>query len=210
MICDELKNILARVRCLYQKYGIKSITMDDVSRELGISKKTLYQHVKDKTELVEGVVDMEIERHTEIFGKIFNNQYNAIEELFEVQKVNNQMIKDHNPSQMYDLKKYYPEQFEKVVKARRNVIYNNILNNIIKGKTEGLYRAELNNELIAKLHLLRIENAFDTDIFTLEEITSNQLFYEIFVYHIRGISTRQGIEFLEKKIKETENNQINS
>ena len=57
---EDLKNILLKVRELYMKYGIKSITMDDVASEIGISKKTLYQFVTDKDELVGKFIDHEI------------------------------------------------------------------------------------------------------------------------------------------------------
>src|ERR1035437_2884162 len=108
---EELKNLLSKVRCLYMKYGIKSVTMDDVARELGISKKTLYQYVNDKNELVQKVVEMELDDKAEGFSKMNCSGLNAIEELFEVHKMIRQMLKDYNPSTEYDLRKYYPELF---------------------------------------------------------------------------------------------------
>ncbi len=81
---EELKNILLKVRELYMKYGIKSITMDDVASELGISKKTLYQYVTDKDDLVGKFIDNEIELRQEEICKCFKTGFNAIEELFEI------------------------------------------------------------------------------------------------------------------------------
>ena len=207
-MCEELKNILARVRCLYQKYGIKSVTMDDVAHELGISKKTLYQYVKDKNDLVEHVVNLELEEGLMSSKNADWDKLNAIEEMQEVHKMVDRMIKTHNPSTEYDLKKYYPEEYQKVQKVRRERIYNFMLNNIRKGKTEGLYRSEINEEYITKMHVSRVENAFDNNIFTSDEMSSSALFYEVFIYHIRGIASEKGIEFLERKLKETENNHI--
>jgi len=203
---EELKNLLSKVRCLYMKYGIKSVTMDDVARELGISKKTLYQYVNDKNELVQKVVEMELSDRGEGFSKMNCPDLNAIEEIFEVHKLVQQMLKDYNPSTEYDLRKYYPDLFTQVVKVRRERIYNNTLANLVKGKAEGLYRAELNNELIAKLQLSRIETAFDDKIFTQDELLSPKVFLEMFIYHIRGIANEKGLTVLEKKLKELENN----
>ena len=203
---EELKNLLSKVRCLYMKYGIKSVTMDDVARELGISKKTLYQYVNDKNELVQKVVEMELSDRGEGFSKMNCPDLNAIEEIFEVHKLVQQMLKDYNPSTEYDLRKYYPDLFTQVVTIRRERIYNNTLANLIKGKAEGLYRAELNNELIAKLQLSRIETAFDDKIFTQDELLSPKVFLEMFIYHIRGIANEKGLTVLEKKLKEHENN----
>lgn len=188
------------------KYGIKSITMDDVARELGISKKTLYQYVTDKTDLVKKVVELEIEDKAEGFSKMNCPGLNAIEEIFEVHKMVRQMLKDYNPSTEYDLRKYYPDLYNQVVKVRRERIYNNTVANLEKGKAEGLYRQELNNEIIAKLQLSRIETAFDDKVFTQEELLSPKLFLEMFVYHIRGIANEKGLQVLEKKMKELENN----
>lgn len=188
------------------KYGIKSITMDDVARELGISKKTLYQYITDKTDLVKKVVDLEIEEKAVDFSKMNCPGLNAIEEIFEVHKMVRQMLKDYNPSTEYDLRKYYPDLYNQVVKVRRERIYNNTVANLEKGKAEGLYRKELNNEIIAKLQLSRIETAFDDKVFTQEELLSPKLFLEIFVYHIRGIANEKGLQVLEKKMKELENN----
>ena len=202
---DELIHILNKVKSLYGKYGIKSVTMDDVSRELGISKKTLYQYVKDKTELVEKIVELDIERYGCFFDQLLLQNLNAIEELFEVQSMVSRMLRDHNPSQEYDLRKYYPDQYAKILKIRRERIYANILANLKKGKNDGLYRSELNEEIIAKIQLLRIETSYDTEIFTLEEIVSTKVFFEIFIYHIRGIANEQGIKLLENKLKELEN-----
>lgn len=205
---DELKNILEKVQTLYKKYGIKSVTMDDISRELGISKKTLYQYVKDKNELVEMVIDLELETNICLFRSVLKNDLNAIEELFEVHKLVNTLVRNQNASEEYDLKKYYPDIYKKVIKTRRERMYCNVLDNIKKGKTEGLYRENLNEEIIAKSYVMRIENAVDSEIFTPEEKNSVTLFFEMFIYHIRGIANEKGIKVLEEKLKELEVNNI--
>lgn len=205
---EELKNILLRVRELYNKYGIKSITMDDVARELGISKKTLYQFVSDKDDLVGKFVDFEIEIRQEQICRCFQSELNAIEELFEISIFMNKMMRDQNPATEYDLKKYYPHHYQKIVKARKDGMYKYILLNLQKGKVEGLYREEMNEVIIAKFYLSRAENIHSTDHFTVEEFTSNKLFIELLTYHIRGIATAKGIKVLENKIKQLENNNV--
>lgn len=207
---EDLKNILLKVRELYTKYGIKSITMDDVARELGISKKTLYQYVSDKDDLVGKFIDFEIEVKQVEICRCFKNDLNAIEELFEISLFMNKMMKDQNPATEYDLKKYYPHHFQKIVKARRENMYKYILLNLQKGKKEGLYRSEMNEEVIAKLYLSRSVNIHFDELFTVEEFTSIKLFVELLTYHVRGIATTKGINVLEKKIKQLDNNYKNS
>lgn len=201
---EELKNILLKVRELYMKYGIKSITMDDVATELGISKKTLYQYITDKDDLVGKFIDNEIILRQDEICKCFKTDFNAIEELFEITIFMNRLLKDQNPATDHDLKKYYPHHYLKMVKTRRERIFNYILMNLKKGKEEGLYRENLNEELIAKLYLSRVECIHLNDLFTVEEFTSVKLFMELLVYHVRGIASEQGIIILEKKIRELE------
>jgi AcrR family transcriptional regulator len=205
---EELKNILIRVRDLYNKYGIKSITMDDVARELGISKKTLYQYVCDKDDLVGKYIEYEIELRQVEICRCFQSELNAIEELFEISLFMNKMMREQNPATEYDLKKYYPTHYQNVVKVRRERMFKYLLLNLNKGKEEGLYRQEMNQDVIAKLYLSRSENVHGDNLFTVEEFTSIKLFVELLTYHVRGIATEKGIAVLEKKIKELEINNI--
>jgi AcrR family transcriptional regulator len=207
---EELKNILLKVRELYMKYGIKSITMDDVARELSISKKTLYQYVTDKDDLVGKFVDHEIEIRQEEISKCFGFGFNAIEELFEISIFMNKLMRDQNPATDYDLKKYYPQHHQKTLNARREGIYRYILGNLKKGVQEGLYRKDMNKEIIAKLYLWRSEDSNLNDLFTVEEFTSIKLFVELLTYHIRGIATEKGIMVLGEKVKELETAYINN
>jgi len=197
----ELEKILEKVSALYRKYGIKSVTMDDVAHQLGISKKTLYQHVSDKTELVEKVVE-----HTRIcnFSGMENmegDSENAIEQLIEVSQRVNALMKDHSPSYEYDLRKYYPDIFGKLMSARRKLMYESMIKNIRQGKMEGIYREELDEEIISKLHLLRMENIQSSEIFKEEEMQSSKFFRELFVYHIHGLATLKGLEVLKKNME---------
>lgn len=182
------------------RYGIKSITMDDVASHLSISKKTLYRYVNDKDDLVGKVIDLQIEiLRTEMDCKC-NAKLNAIEELLIVSKTINYKLKNMNPGTIYDLKKYYPEHYKRLQAARREKMRNNIVNNIRKGKEEGLYRDDLDENIISKLQISRVENIIDNELFSVEEYTSNKFFQEIFVYHIRGIANQKGIDFLEDKL----------
>ncbi len=195
---QKLNYILAKSYELFNKYGIRSITMDDVSRELGISKKTLYEYIANKEDLVRKFVESDVKRREENFQLILSMNHNAIEELFEVHKLIKQMINEYNPSTEFDLKKYYPEIFQDIKDGKRQKMFEAVLNNLIKGKREGLYRGELDENIIAKLYVSRIESACGNDIFTQEEYKSPAFINEIIVYHIRGVANKKGIEVLEQ------------
>ena len=115
--------------------------MDDIARELSISKKTLYQYVTDKEDLVGKFVDNEIELRQEDICKCFKVGYNAIEELFEISLFMNRLMKEQNPATEHDLKKYYPRHHQKIVKVRREAIFSYILQNLRKGKGRGIIQA---------------------------------------------------------------------
>ena len=105
------EQILKSVAGLYQRYGIKSVTMDDVATHLGISKKTLYQYFRDKEDLVRKVTLADKEQRHFILQAVQSVERNAIEELFEVYKILKAMFRQENPAILYDLRKYYPELY---------------------------------------------------------------------------------------------------
>ena len=193
-----LKDLLEKVSNLYNRYGIRSITMDDVARELGISKKTLYKFVSDKSDLVEKVMLFEL-LNKRVNPGDFENR-NAIEDLFWVNKMINQTIKDTNPSKEFDLQKYYPAIYKKIHDTKTNKIMESMLANLKKGKKEKLYRKDLDEDIIARMYLLRIHRIPHNEIITASEFTSSKFIYEMFVYHIRGIASSKGIAFLNKNI----------
>jgi AcrR family transcriptional regulator len=205
---EDQKNILLKVRDLYMKFGIKGITMDDVASEIGISKKTIYQFVTDKDELVGKIIDHEIIQRQQEICNCFKVGYNAIEELFEISLFMNKLMREQNPATEHDLRKYYPHHYQKIVKVRREGIFNYILLNLKKGKKEGLYRSEMDEEVIAKLYLSRIEILNTNDLFTVEELTSTKISGELLIYHVRGIATEKGIEELGKKITDLRKNKF--
>lgn len=199
MMDEKKQHILSETYILYNKYGIKSITMDDVAQHLGISKKTLYQFVSDKSELVEMVMDMELQQSKAEFETHISKEKNAIEELIHVGNYLRKTLKRFNPGMDFDLKKYYPEIRKRITNTRRERMYNTISQNLEKGKKQGYYRMDINVALISKLQLVRIENLLYNDLFTIEEITQDHFFNEILHYHICGISNAKGLAYFNNK-----------
>ncbi len=190
--------ILQQVTKLYQRYGIKSVTMDDVSHHLGISKKTLYQHFRNKEDLVDKIMRLEHEKNMRFQAEFRKKKMNAIEELLEVYRAINSILKEYNPSMEYDIRKYYPSLYMKFRQIRRKEMYQSTFANISRGIKEGFYREDLDADLITRLQVARFENLVDNDIFTLNEQVSVRFFHELFLYHIYGILNRKGLEFFER------------
>jgi len=175
--------------------------MDDVSRELGISKKTLYQYVHDKDELVKKVVELEISsQHTHLIESCREN-LNAIEELAEIANCISYMLKEYSAVTEYDLRKYYPDLYVRLRELRRERILKFIQDNLFKGKNEGLYRESLNIEIMAKLSLSHIDSMFESEIISITEFLEQKFFLEYFNYHLRGIVNDKGLRILEDQIQ---------
>jgi len=195
------KHIVPKVYTLYQRYGVKSVTMDDVAKHLGISKKTLYEYFTDKEDLVKQVLVWDYNRKLDFFLKIEKKNLNAVEELFEVYKMIKEIFTDYNPSAEYDIRKYYPALFAQLREIKRKRMFELSMMNMNKGRKEGLYRNDLNASIIARLHVFRVENILESELFSIEEITSIKVFHEIFVYHLNGILSDEGRKILDANHK---------
>jgi hypothetical protein len=147
-------------------------------------------------------VETDITLRQQEICECFKSGYNAIEEFIEIAVFMNRIMKQQNPATEHDLRKYYPHHHQKGVKARREGMGRYLLQNIKSGKEQGLYRAELNDDIIAKLYLFRVESIMISDLFSVEEFTSLNHFIELLEYHIRGIATEEGIEVLTRKLEQ--------
>jgi len=190
------KEIIARAAEIFSRYGIKSITMDELARQIGISKKTLYQYFTDKNDLVEKALNTIMDQNQCLMNNIDKN-LNAIEEMMEVYRYVNEMIRSHNPILEFDLERFFPQLFKKLRETHRFHTYSMLLENLKKGKAEAYYRADIDDEILAKLSLLRIEYFMHSDLITTEELHSNKFFTEVFKYHLFGIISKKGRQYIQ-------------
>jgi TetR/AcrR family transcriptional regulator, cholesterol catabolism regulator len=193
--------ILEHVRKIFMRYGIRSVTMDDISRELKISKKTLYKFVTDKQDLVVKVMNSECLSDQCMFTEIVGQSKNAIDELLNVTAHIGQKIQQFHPSIHYDLEKYYPEAWELFNKHKGTFVYECVVNNLRRGMKEGLYRDTLQPEIISKIYVTRIDMIFDPEIFPQPDFQFGEVYKEMMRYHIRGIASEKGIKYLLDKLK---------
>ena len=153
---NKLIDILERVRELFYKFGVRSVSMDDICRDLGLSKKKLYQHVTSKTELVEKLLELERQNFEIIFETHNFEGVNAIDILLTVSRVLGERFRDVSPSMTFDLKKYYPDIYHRHIDERIEFIYSKIQINLQKGISQGMYRDDLSIELVARLYIRRL------------------------------------------------------
>lgn len=195
------KEMLEQVLRIFMRYGIKSMTMDDVSRELKISKKTLYKYVTDKADLVTKVLQFECDSDHEMVEKFAAESDSAIEELLRITHHIGEKVSAVHPSIHFDLEKYYPEAWEVFSNYKKNTAYRTVLANLKRGIREGYYRKDLNPEIMTRIHISRIDIVFDGELFPPSLFHFGDVFREMMTYHIHGIANEKGIELLKQKLK---------
>ena len=195
----KLQSILDKTIELFYEFGIRNLNMDDISRSLGISKKTLYHYVKSKEDLIEKFFYYDQMKWDKEMEKVFKDDLNAIEILIQVSlKVFDEMGR-FNPKLKFELKKYYEPIFQQFMVRKQNHIFSQISKNIEKGIAEGLYRSDINVDLVAGLYVRNLVLMHNEDFCFVENITFEALFLVMFESHIRAISTPEGILYFEKR-----------
>lgn len=201
----EQKNISEKIGKLFKKYGFKSITMDEVASTLGMSKKTLYQIIPDKSRLVALVLNDEYKKYETKLNLIQEQNKDAIHGFIRLNELLYEFLLDFSPVTIYDLERFEPIFYEKIKKQYVSIFLQAIRDNLKQGKKEQLYRKELDIDVISKLHLARIEQVPNSKIFSKEEFTSHEFVKEICMYHLHGVLNKKGMKQVEKYEHEIDN-----
>lgn len=184
-------------RNLFFQNGTKAVSIDDIASELGISKKTIYNHFESKDEIVEYEIDKHIIDHTCDIDSVKSLAKNAIDELIRIYRMNYEQHHQMKPVFISDIRKFYPQSWVKLENFFGECIPNTIADNIRRGQEEGFYRLGINVEFISYMYFKSIFNQID--FFTLQKKYSIvELDKEHLYYHINAIGTKKGIKYLDK------------
>ncbi len=183
---------------LFLKYGVKSVSMDDIARHIGVSKKTIYTFIANKKDLVGVVVKAYIEEEKKSIAEISKTSASAVAEMVGIANFALQSLRSMNPSMVYDLKKYHNQSWQIIQKEHFQFIERIIKDNITRGIEEGFYRAELNSTIISKLYVSIGNLMLDQDIFPVEMYPRDKLYENIVTYHLFGILNPRGIKEFNK------------
>ena len=198
---EQFNRIIESTLNLFLSEGVKTVNMDDISSFMGISKKTLYKYVNNKADLVEKAFRLYQYRILGMISNIQEKNENAIDELFEIDEKLCLMLKNRPPRLINNLKKYYPNVWEILDEIKKKHLFTCITENMDRGKEQGLYRNEVNSNIIAKLMMNTVDALVDDATFPLTQYEFKSLLEENRVYHIRGIASEKGIKYLEQKLK---------
>jgi AcrR family transcriptional regulator len=200
------QRILEKAQELFFRYGIKSVTMDDVAAALGMSKKTIYTCFRDKNELVTGLTEMELECQKTDLNDIHESSDNAIEETLKVMNMLSRSFSKMHPSLFYDLQKHHPGAWKKFRDYKEKKLRAFIEENLKRGIRQKLYRADLNIKILARLRMTEVEIAFDAGLFPPGEFSLKEVQLELLSHFLHGITTLKGHRMLNrhKQIEEEE------
>jgi len=186
------QKILDQTFTLVMKYGIKSVSMDDISSGIGISKKTIYQYFENKKSLLASVVENHISKDEREMTALKEASSNAIEEMVLIAKHVLTFLRGMSPSMMFDTKKYYPEIWHRIEEEHFTFIRNTVKANVVRGQREGLYLEDANAEIISLLYVRQTLALADEEIFPLSKFDRMELFKTMVTYHVRGLMSTDG------------------
>jgi AcrR family transcriptional regulator len=199
---DVKENILLSAEMLFLKYGFKSITMDDVARELGISKKTLYQYFVDKNDLVNQCVDHYLLFINNMCNKLTHvPNKDAVSVMIDIAESVNAMLTQLNTSSLFDLKKYYKPIWDKLESERYTCIHQSVKENLEQGIKKGLYRKDLNKFIVIDIYIYLTGMLTNPETYS-QNVNQSNIYIELVKYHLRSICTPKGLELLEEKLKQ--------
>jgi AcrR family transcriptional regulator len=205
----EIKErILTGALELFMKYGIRSITMDDIARHLSISKKTIYQYYADKDEVVTMMSMMHLERNRVRCDSFKNAAKDAIDEMVRISICVRQDFQKINPSMLYDLQKYHATAWKKWIEHKYNYVKNSIVTNLKQGILEGFYRQEIEPEILAVARLELIQLTFNDQVFNPDKYDILEVHSQMFEQFIYGVLSERGRKVYEKYRKQTTLNSL--
>lgn len=195
--------ILDRATKLFFRYGVKSVTMDTIASDLGISKKTIYLHYPDKDTLVNEVVNSFIEKDTCQWKELNQKYPDVIEKMFKSFEIMKEMLVELNPALMFEIQKYHPASFQIFEQHKKDVMYSYLVSDLKSGISDGYFRPELSVEMIAKLRMAEVHLIFDPEFFENSTKSVYDMQLDALDYFMRGIMTEKGLKVYNSYLNKT-------
>jgi len=192
------QRIVEEAHKLFLTYGIRSISMDEIALKLGISKKTIYQYYKDKDDLVDAVFSIEIHQHKVDCECNIVKCKDAIHEVFLALDSVKETFKAMHPLIFFDLMKYHPGVYKKFNTHKTNFFYEVIKSNIERGVQEGLYRPDINIDIISKYRVVCIFQILENEQFQEVKVPIVEIMQETTEHFLYGLATPKGARLVKK------------
>lgn len=187
---------------LFKRYGLRSVTMDEIAVQCGMSKKTVYQLFEDKDTLIGSIMDHHIKQAETNCLKAQSESENAIHEIFLSLDWVHKMFDGVNPALLFDMRKYHSSIFQRLETHKRTFLSDIFRKNFERGIAEGLYRPEIKIDILVPLRIHNMTLVFEHDLFPTNKYTLYDIDKEISLHELYGIATARGIKLIEKYIKQ--------
>lgn len=185
---------------VFLKFGIRAVTMDDLSRELGMSKKTIYKYFSDKDALIRTIIAFKTQSDREICAIATRQAENAIDEMIRISEFVSEMLQDVHSSVFFDLQKYHRDAWQLMEDHKNTFVRSQIKGNIERGINEGIYRANADSDILSKVYVATMSALFDGHTFPPNEYKFNRVFNQIIRFQIRGLASSEGLEYLKNRL----------
>ena len=195
----EIKErIIAKAREQFFRYGVKSVTMDDIASELGISKKTIYQHFEDKDAIVHQLMMGEMLQDKCEWDDLGKISKNVIEKMVKSMELIKKAFAEINPCTFFDIKKYHPKTWELFQSHKQNFIMESIKQVLLVGIEQGYYRSDIKIEILTIMRMEQVETGFDPHLFPPNKFSLIDVELTMLDHFIRGILTPKGLEVYQE------------
>ncbi|HEU4574347.1 MAG TPA: TetR/AcrR family transcriptional regulator [Chitinophagaceae bacterium] len=195
---ETKERILEKAHELFVRYGIRSVSMDDIATQLGMSKKTLYQYFADKEELVDAVLTNVIEGNQEECRMDRQQAENSIHEIFLAFDMVRELFTEMHPSIIFDLQKYHPAVYRKLEQHKHEFMYKMIKENLESGIADGLYRSDINVDILTRFRIESMMLPFNHEVFPTNRTQLVEITREILFHFLYGLVTAKGQKLIEK------------
>lgn len=189
-ITDRIVNTASQ---MFQRLGIRSVTMDDIASTLGMSKKTVYQYFKDKDAIVTCFCKRHRESWKQEMDEIKEKSPSALHELLHLSQMLRTKVASMNPGILHDLVKYHPEGFSQFQEHKYTEILPTIRESIQRGITEGVFRNDMNTEIVARIRLEQVELAFNPAVFPPNQFNLVEVKMQMLDLFLHGLMTKEGL-----------------
>ncbi|MGN6639209.1 MAG: TetR/AcrR family transcriptional regulator [Mucilaginibacter sp.] len=197
---SQIERIILGGEELFLKAGIKSVTMDDIAKHLGMSKKTIYQFFKDKNELVIALVKKKLQDDEDQMCDIIKRSNNVIEEMINMMKCSEEIFSRINPIVIHDLQKYHPDAWKQFQNFKSGVIVHTLEELLTKGIQQGYIRPDIDVKIIARMRVMQVEMGFNTSIYPTAEFNVWKVQQQLHEHFNYGICTLEGYKLLSQNI----------
>lgn len=205
MSIGQIERIIQGGEELFLQAGIKSVTMDDIAKHLGMSKKTIYQFFKDKNELVIALVKKKLNEDKCQLQSIIQSSTHVIEEMINMMKCSEDIFSRINPIVIHDMQKYHPEAWSEFQKFKANVLVKTLEQLLAKGIQQEFIRPDIDVKILAKMRVSQVEMGFNTSIFPVAEFSTWKVQYQLLEHFSYGICTLKGHKLLDQYKNENSN-----